>query len=334
MILPDWDRRQLLQTAGALGMLWAVPPSAAAEPPPEIKRIRLLRFPAAWGVPCVSPLWFAEELLLAEGFDDVHYVPLTETSSDIAMIASGEADITQTDIFAILPGLDGGKPIVALGGIHGGCYELFGAKGLRSIRDLKGKTIAVANFGRRSFVSAMLTHVGLDPRTDVSFVDSYDGVRLLAEGKVDATLGFPPDPQVMRARKIGVSLVNTATDRPWSQYFCCMAIGNREFVAKHPVATKRALRALVKAADICAAEPERVARTLVDRGFYKDYELSVQSLRDIPFKRWREYDSADSLRFYALRLHEAGLVKSNPKKLLAQGTDWRFIEQIKREMKG
>ena len=112
-----------------------------------------------------------------------------------------------------------------------------------------------------------------------------------------------------------------------------MAIGNRDFVAKNPVATERALRALLKAADLCAAEPERVARTLVERGFYKDYEHSVQALRDVPYKRWREYDSADSLRFYALRLHEAGLVKSNPQKLLAQGTNWRFIEQLKREMK-
>ena len=333
MNLPEWDRRQFLQAAGALGLTGAGSEVGAAEPPPETKRIRFLRFPSSWGVACVSPMWFADELLRTEGFDDVQYVPSAETSSDIAEIASGEADLTQTDIFALIPGLDSGKQVVALGGIHGGCYELFGAKGLRSIRDLKGKTIAVANLGRRSFVSAMLAHVGLDPRTDVTFIDSLEGVRLLAEGKVDAVLGFPPEPQLMRARKIGVSLVNTATDRPWSQYFCCMAIGNREFVAKHPVATKRALRALVKAADICAAEPERVARTLVDRGFYKDYELSVQSLRDIPFKRWREYDSADSLRFYALRLHEAGLVKSSPQKLLAQGTNWRFIEQLKREMK-
>jgi NitT/TauT family transport system substrate-binding protein len=182
-------------------------------------------------------------------------------------------------------------------------------------------------------VAAMAAHVGLDPHKDITFVDSWDGVRLLAQGKVDAVLGFPPEPQLMRARKIGVSIVNTATDRPWSQYFCCMAIGNRDFVARHPVATKRALRALVKAADICAAEPERVARSLVDRGFYKDYEFSAQALQDIPYKRWREYDSADSMRFYALRLHEAGMIKSNPQKLIAAGTDWRFIEQLKKELK-
>jgi NitT/TauT family transport system substrate-binding protein len=316
-----------------MALFASAPAWAASEPPPETKRIRLLRMPE-WEVACLSPMWIAEELLRVEGFDDVSYVSLTTpTRPDTDVVAAGEVDLTQTDIFAMLTAIDSGKPLLALGGIHGGCYELYGAPGLRSIRDLKGRTIVVANLGRRNFVSAMLAHVGLDPRRDVKFVESLDGVRLLAEGKVDAVLGFPPDPQVMRARKIGVQIVNTAVDRPWSQYFCCMALGNRNFVAKNPVATKRALRALVKATDICAAEPDRVARILVERGYYKDYENSAQTLKDIPYNRWREYDSADSLRFYALRLHEAGLVKSNPQKLLAQGTDWRFINELKRELK-
>jgi NitT/TauT family transport system substrate-binding protein len=331
-------RRKILSRAVTLGIASLIGVhrlAPAAEPPPETKRIRLLRFPPQWGgVPCVSPMWLAEDLLRAEGFDEVTYLRLPESmGSDIDALAAGEADLTQTEVFSILPALDSGKPLVALGGIHGGCYELFAGMGVRSIRDLKGKTIATAGPGRRGFVSAMLAHVGLDPRKDVKFVESWDGVRLLAEGKVDATLGFPPEPQIMRARKIGASIVNTATDRPWSQYFCCMAVGNRDFVAKHPAATKRALRALVKAADICASEPERVARTLVERGFYTDYENSAQALKDVPYRRWREYDSADSLRFYALRLHEGGLIKSNPQKLLAQGTDWRFIEQLKKELK-
>ena len=323
------DSLRLLAT-GAAGLGLNRLGFGAAEPPPETRRIRLIRYPS-FDVACLSPMWMAEELLRAEGFDDVRYLP--QTTPDNATIAAGEADITQTDLFSILPALDNGTPIVTLGGIHGGCYELFGASGLRSVRDLKGRKVAAANEGRRAFVAAMAAHVGLDPHKDITFVDSWDGVRLLARGKVDAVLGFPPEPQIMRARKIGVSIVNTATDRPWSQYFCCMAISNRDFVARHPVATKRALRALVKAADLCAAEPERVARSLVERGFYKDYAFSAQALKDIPFKRWREYDSADSMRFYALRLHEAGMIKSNPQKLIAANTDWRFIEQLKKELK-
>jgi NitT/TauT family transport system substrate-binding protein len=147
-------------------------------------------------------------------------------------------------------------------------------------------------------------------------------------------LGFPPEPQEFRARKIGRVIVNTTVDRPWSQDFCCFATGNRDFVRKHPAATKRALRALVKAVDICAAEPDKVVRRLVDLGFLKDYDYSVQALREIPYRRWREYDSADTIRFFALRMHEAGVIKSSPAKIIADGMEWRFVNELKKELKG
>ena len=37
---------------------------------------------------------------------------------------------------------------------------------------------------------------------------------------------------------------------------------------------------------------------------------------------------------YALRLHEAGLIKSSPQKVIAQGADWRFLNELKKELKG
>ena len=57
-------------------------------------------------------------------------------------------------------------------------------------------------------------------------------------------------------------------------------------------------------------------------------------MKDVPFGRWRQYEAEDTVRFYALRLHEAGVIKSNPAKIIAQGTDWRFLEELKRELKG
>jgi hypothetical protein len=39
-------------------------------------------------------------------------------------------------------------------------------------------------------------------------------------------------------------------------------------------------------------------------------------------------------RFYALRLREAGMIKSTPQRLIAQGTDWRFLNELKKELKG
>jgi NitT/TauT family transport system substrate-binding protein len=156
---------------------------------------------------------------------------------------------------------------------------------------------------------------------------------LFAEGKVDAFLGFPPEPQELRARKNGHVILNTTTDKPWSEYFCCMVAGNAEFVRDHPVATKRVLRAIVKANDLCAAEPGRTAQQLVDRGFTEHYDYAFETLTDIPYAQWREFDPEDALRFFGLRLHEAGMIDSSPNRLIAEGTDWRFLNELKRELK-
>jgi NitT/TauT family transport system substrate-binding protein len=99
------------------------------------------------------------------------------------------------------------------------------------------------------------------------------------------------------------------------------------------VATKRALRAILKAADLCATEPARVARRLVAGGFTDQYDDALQMLTDLPYDKWREYDAEDTVRFYALRLYEAGMIKSDPKKILADSTEWRFLDELKRELK-
>jgi NitT/TauT family transport system substrate-binding protein len=57
-------------------------------------------------------------------------------------------------------------------------------------------------------------------------------------------------------------------------------------------------------------------------------------LKDVSYSRWRDYTPEDTVRFYALRLHEAGMVKTNPQKIIAQGTDWRFLAELRKELKG
>jgi NitT/TauT family transport system substrate-binding protein len=180
----------------------------------------------------------------------------------------------------------------------------------------------------------MAAHVGVDAKRDINFVAHPvgDSARLLAEEKVDALMGFPPVPQELRQKKIGHVIVNSGLDRPWSQYFCCVVAGNREFVRKYPVATKRALRAIMKATNFCAAEPETAARLVAAKGYRYDYTL--QTLKEISYAQWRDFDPEDTVRFYALRLREAGMIKSIPNKIIAQATDWRFFNELKRELKG
>jgi NitT/TauT family transport system substrate-binding protein len=329
------SRRDFLASASlatAAGLVDVGQP-LADDGPLETTAIRLVR---TSGI-CVAPIYIAEELLRAEGFVDISYVAVPGGLASAGLTARGEADFLLNFAPPLLIPMDAGEPLTVIAGAHVGCFELFANDTVHRIADLKGKSVGVQAIGssQHVFLASMVTYVGLDPNRDINWVTSSSPKpkELFADGKIDAFLGFPPEPQEMRAENIGHVVVNSALDNPWSQYFCCMVAGNTDFVREHPVATKRVLRAILKAADFCDANPEGAARRLVDGGFTQRYDYALQTLTDLPYDRWREYDPEDTLRFYALRLHEAGMITSTPNKIIAEGADWRFLNELKRELK-
>jgi len=328
-------RRRFLATLSSAGAasLMGTGTSSAQEGPPETTTIRLARVPSI----CRAPQYMTEELLRAEGFTEVRYLRLGETNDATDAIVANSVDITMQYVGPSIMQIDAGKPLVVLAGIQPGCFELFGTERIQSIRDLKGKVVAIEAYAASSytFIASMMTYVGLDPRKDVtwSVIPSAEAKQLLARGRIDALLATPPDPQELRARGIGHVVVNSIIDRPWSQYFCCMVVCHRDFLRNKPVATKRAVRAILKAADACAADPAPAARFLVANGYAEHYDYAFQALKEIPYNKWREYDHEDTVRFYSLRLREGGIIKSSPQKIIAQGTDWRLLNELKRELK-
>ena len=322
-----------LSSAGVVGLVRARD-SYAQEAPPETTTVRLGKI---YGI-CIAPQYVAEDLLRAEGFTDVRYVATNPGISTALALARGEIDFTTNYAPPMAISIDAGEPITIVGGEHVGCFEVFAREGIRSIADLRGKNVGVQSIGssQHVFLSVIAAHVGLDPAKDIHWVTSTSPkpMELFADGKIDAFLGLPPEPQELRGRNIGRVIVNSVLDRPWSQYFCCVLAANRGYIRKYPIATKRVLRAIVKAADLCATEPVRVARQIVDAGFTPSYDYALQTIKEIPYVRWREYNPEDAVRFYALRLREAGMIKSSPNKILADGTDWRHWNELKRELKG
>jgi len=322
----------MTSVAGAAGLVRA-PLALAAEGPPETTSVRFMRIP----IICHAPQFIAEDLLRAEGFTDVRFVDAASSAEINEAVASGKVDFNMHFAPQWVSVIDGGGAVTVLTGVHVGCFELFGKEGIRSITDLKGKTVGITALGSSDhlFVSVIGAHIGLNPANDIHWVTSQSPTpaELFADDKIDACLGLPPVAQDLRARHVGHVVVNSAVDSPWSQYFCCMLAGNREFVRNYPVATKRVVRAILKAADLCVGEPVRAARSLVDGGFTPRYDYALQTMRDVPYDKWREYDPEDTLRFYALRLHELGFVKSVPQKVIADGSDWRFLKEVKRELK-
>ncbi|UPJ42777.1 ABC transporter substrate-binding protein [Bradyrhizobium sp. 40] len=335
------NRRDLLLAgccAASTPLLWSTTTRLRAEeldPPPETTTIRLAKLPGI----CIAPQYVVSDLLNAEGFTNVVYVQSSTGGVEVTKaVANGDIDFTMNFSGPLLLEVDRGLSITLLAGIHVGCFELFAKKDIRSVADLKGRTAGVQAVGTSPhvFISAMATLVGLDPAKDIEWVTSASvkPIELFAEGKIDAFLGFPPEPQRLRSQNAGHVIVNSAQDRPWSQYFCCMLVGNREFVRRNPIATKRLVRAMLRATDLCVSEPAVVAQRIVDSGFAVRHDYAVQTFADVPYNRWREYDPEDTIRFYALRLREAGMIKSSPAKIIADGADWRFLNEVRRELGG
>jgi NitT/TauT family transport system substrate-binding protein len=329
------SRRDFLATlsgAGAAGLL-SSPSSLADEGPLETTTIRIGKSPGI----CLAPAYIADELLRTEGFTDIRSVPTAAGFTFAQMAGRGEIDFGTSFAASVVFHLDAGVPVTALAGVHSGCYELFAHEPIQTVGDLKGKRVGVFSLrtSQHLYVAVMAKHVGLDPQRDIDWIVPSSGnvMELFAERKVDAFIGFPPEPQELRARGVGHVIVDTSIDRPWSQYLCCILFGGRDFVRDYPVATKLAVRAILKTADFCATDPETAARRLVDGGFTKRYDYALRTLTELPYDRWREFDAEDTMRFFALRLHEAEMIGSSPNALLAEGTDWRFLNELKRELK-
>src|SRR5262249_44482963 len=144
---------------------------AGAEPPPETTKLRLTTAP----VLCTVPIRLAEELLRLEGFQEVEYVS-SPTEDGLSQIGSNRADFAQWDVAGVIPILDAGHPILILAGLHAGCQELFANERVHTVRDLKGRRIAISAMGNGDhiFISSILAHIGIDPRNEVTWVLGSD----------------------------------------------------------------------------------------------------------------------------------------------------------------
>jgi NitT/TauT family transport system substrate-binding protein len=313
-------------------------PGAAVDPPPETTTIRL---PKEFFYASIAPLYLAEQFLPAEGFTSVQYIDVGGDHGGYEHLAAGEIDMA-LDLAPSAPvAADAGDPLVILAGVNNSELVLFGNDRVHSLRDLKGKRIHVYSTattdGNYILMAALLAYVGIDIKHEVEFVElsGYDVFTQLVAGTstIDAWILERPWSTALRNANIGHVILDGPMDAPWSQYFSGMVTANKDFVEMHPAATKRALRAILNAADMCAREPERAARYLMGKGLTPyAYDEALDALTAVSYAAWREFNPEDTMRFYALRLKEAGLVKSTPDELIARATDWRYLDEIKREL--
>lgn len=335
------SRRQLLRGAGLglAGLSSAVLFGCRREDgdglgdidaPPEVTRIVLPRHYTF----CGAPLYVAEPFLREEGFTEVVYELQPSLTRINERMAEGNLDIVQNYVIAHILSIARGDPLTVLGGAHPGCMELFVRPGIEGVEDLDGRVVIVSDGNPQAadnaFLQNTLQFVGIIPSSPNQILVDASPHRFIA-GTGDAYLAHPPNGETLRALEIGEVLIDTTTDRPWSQYYCCLFAANSNFVERNPIATRRALRALYRAVDRCATEPDAVGEYLAARGFALNIEHAKKIMRHIPWAAWRDYDPEEAIRFYALRLKETGVIDQAPEEIIERGVDWRFLESLRDE---
>ena len=186
----------------------------------------------------MAPQYVSEELLRSEGFTDVQYVKL-QLGGLYKAFASGDVDVSMAYAPPFIIQIDAGKPILLLGGVHAGCFELFGTDRVRAIRDLKGKTVAIPALGSAHHVllASMAAYVGIDPRKDINWVTHpvADSTRLLADKKDRCPYGIPAACAGTPGKKIGARSRQQRSRSALVPVFLLRDGYQPGFVRKHPL---------------------------------------------------------------------------------------------------
>jgi NitT/TauT family transport system substrate-binding protein len=332
-------RRTLLGSAVAAGVSACAPiataPTATAVPaslpPPETATLRL---PVNYS-PCDPYFWLADDLLREEGFTDVQRAKPGST------LIEGTVDVSVLYANAAVAFIDAGQPVVVVGGGHPGCLEMWARTGINGLRDLRGKRVVVESRTATdilyTFWVSLLTSVGVDP-SEVNWIEdpNYTNAYFI-DGKVDAIIVSGTGGSFLRANPAnpGRVILDQGADKPWSQYYCCLIVANRDWAQRNPVATKRLTRAIERAADLVAKDVAFAARAAIDRKLFPPvitYEILFDFLKMMSFS-WREYDPEETLRFYSLRLADGKLIKKTPQQIITDGADLAYFKQLRKELK-
>lgn len=258
----------LLASCGGAGSSTAGKSGGSPSAGAKLKPVKL----GWWGATCEAPLYVAyhQGFFAREGLR-VELVNLGQASAKDA-IASGKVDGAPGITFEWLKPIEQGQDIRVTGGLHGGCLRLVAAKdkGITTLADLKGKTIATDQIGgsAHSFFTVVLAGAGIDPTKDVTFV-AYPGAQLetaLTKGDAVAVAAADPFPFLIVSGGKGVELASNLTGS-YKDHFCC-AIGlNGALIDESPATAAAVTRAWLSAAAWIGSNPDQTAKIEVDNKY-------------------------------------------------------------------
>lgn len=274
----------------------------------------------------------AERYLQQEGFTRIEIVGPTTFSS-------GRIDMTTLFFSDFAAAIQDGQRLVGLGGLHPGCAEIWAQPGIGSVKDLRGKTIVVRSKALTddyAYIVIVLKQAGLGPN-DVDFVVQPDAnpVSLYLEGKNDAVLVATTGAAALGANpgNKGHKIHNQVKDDPWARLDCCLLVTTQDWYRANPVAAKRVLRALFRAADFQPDDRADAVKFVTDKGLFggpNNFTNVLMAANMVP-ANWRDLDAEKSMRFYGPLLAAAGMRISIDE--VVKALDLRILRELRTELR-
>ena len=198
-----------------------------------------------------------------EGLD----VEIIRMNANVSVTALTTGDIDYTMIFAsVVRGALRGMPMrVVASFMDSSTHLLIARPEYKSLKDLKGKTLAVSTFGATSDVAArmMLKQGGLDPERELKIIP-LGGERArytaLREGIVDVAVLSPPTDS--EASKLGFNVLSRFFEH-FKLPFTGLGVNTKKLKEK-PAEVKRMIKAALRANRFVRQNREATIQTMMD----------------------------------------------------------------------
>ncbi len=282
----------------------------------------------------MGPVWVGEEAGIFKRYGvNSRLVFIDSGSLAVATLAGGSTEVVMVAASPPVLAAAGGTEIVMFLSLFQGVpYQFYVDPAFKTIKDLKGKKIAVARFGSTSDFATRLAlkNLGIDPAKDVTLLQvGSTAARALAlkAGMVYGTLASPPENLVLK--KMGYKMVyDLITSNSPFQFTGATALRSR--ISQNPDLFEKLARALSYSIYYFKTQKQFSQQVLSkylrldDREAIEEgYEYYSKNMREIP------YVASDGFQTVIddLGRQNPKVRNVNPEKLV----DNRFVRKLEEE---
>jgi ABC-type nitrate/sulfonate/bicarbonate transport system substrate-binding protein len=250
---------------------------------------------------------------------------LTRSEADRAALASGNVDYTLRAGSSFVSAARGLPVKIVLLGTMRPFWGLVVRPEIKSVRELKGKSVGVPGLLGAQQISAkfILQHYGLDPDRDVVYrvVDSGARIPAILSGTIDSSM--MDYGEAFRAKKAGLKFLVNAAD-----LHGLLAGGlavNIQKLKEQPDQVRRVLRAMVQALKYIQENPEGTEQVMMS-WLKLDHEMAsgIYQMARNNYTKNGMVDEATLNSLVTPMLAEAGIKNVAPKQLV----DFSLLQQV------